>query len=54
MAAQFDAGQYGFFGGAPPSEAEVVLSELEAAGSGSGAGEAGDKAVDAPAPTRAR
>ncbi len=50
MAAQFDASQYGFFGGAPVAEEEggVILGELESEGgvtSGplEGSGEAGDQ-----------
>ena len=52
MAAQFDASQYGFFGGAPVAEeGGVLLSELEGE-SGSGALEGSGDAGDQPARPR--
>ena len=42
MAAQFDASQYGFFGGAPAGdEGGLLLSELEGAAEGGAEGGAG-------------
>lgn len=53
MAAQFDAGQYGFFGGAPPTDdASGLLSELE--GEGGGGGEGGGAGGAGEAPPRPR
>ena len=52
MAAQFDASQYGFFGGAPVAEeGDVLLSELEGEG-GSGALEGSADAGGQPARPR--
>lgn len=44
MAAQFDASQYGFFGGAPVAgEGGLLLGELEVEGGPEGSGEGGEQ-----------
>jgi hypothetical protein len=53
MAAQFDASQYGFFGGAPVAdEGGLLLSELETEGGAASGGLEGSTEADADQPAR--